>query len=69
MTAPALTPISIRLEELRVAKGWSQAALARRSGVPQPTISRIETGKTNWIEFCNLERRANALGVDAAVLI
>jgi transcriptional regulator with XRE-family HTH domain len=69
MSAPAMTPISIRLEELRNAKGWSQAELARRSGVPQSTISRIEAGKTNSIELSNLERLASALGVNAAVLI
>ena len=29
----------------RKAAGWSQAELARRAGVRQETISRIETGK------------------------
>ena len=37
--------------------------------MPQPTISRIEAGKTNSIELSNLERLAKALGVNAAVLI
>ena len=37
--------------------------------MPQPTISRIEAGKTNPIELSNLERVANALGVNAAVLL
>jgi transcriptional regulator with XRE-family HTH domain len=46
--------------------GWSQAELAPRSGVPQPTISRIEAGSVN---LDNLERLAAALGVNAAVLI
>ena len=64
-----MTPISIRLEELRKARGWSQAELARQSGVPQPTISRNESGDTGSISLTNLERLATALGVNAAVLI
>jgi transcriptional regulator with XRE-family HTH domain len=69
MATLPMTPISIRLEPLRIAKGWSQAELARRSGVPQPTISRIEAGKSRAIDLDNLERLANALGVNAALLI
>jgi transcriptional regulator with XRE-family HTH domain len=64
-----MTAIYLRIEELRNAKGWSQAELARRSGVPQPTISRLEARKSNSIDLVNLERLADALGVNAAVLI
>ncbi len=69
MGTSALTPIQIRVQELRDAKGWSQAELARRSGVPQPTISRIEAGESGSITLANLERLADALGVNAALLI
>ena len=69
MDIHTLSPISIRLEELRQAKDLSQAELARRSGVPQSTISRIEAGETGSITLANLERLADALGVNAAVLI
>jgi transcriptional regulator with XRE-family HTH domain len=69
METALMTPISIRLEQLRTAHGWSQAELARRSGVPQPTISRLEAGKTRTIDLDNLERLANALGVNASALI
>ncbi len=69
MGTSAVAPIYLRLQELREAKGWSQAELARQSGVPQPTISRIEAGKTGSIELANLERLAGALGVNAALLI
>ena len=69
MGTPIVAPIYVRLEELRAAKGWTQAELARRSGVPQPTISRIEARKTGSVELGNLERLADALGVNAAVLI
>ena len=61
-------PVTIRLRELRLAQRLSQAALARASGVPQPTISRIEAG-TGAIDLGVLERLADALGVNAAALI
>lgn len=34
-----------KIRELREARDWSQAELARRSGVAQPTISSIEAGE------------------------
>jgi transcriptional regulator with XRE-family HTH domain len=34
-----------RLQRLRAEHGWSQAEVAERSGVPQPTISKIERGR------------------------
>ena len=68
MLTGVVTPISIRLEGLRNTKGWSQAELARRSGVPQQTISRIEAG-TRRVDLYVLERLARALGVNASVLI
>ena len=64
-----MTPVKLRLEELRNVKGWSQAELARRSGVPQPTISRLESGETQSINFPNLEKLASALGCDPGYLI
>ena len=69
MGTPCMTPIWIRLKELREAKGWSQAELARQSGVPQPTISRIEADETRSVNLDNLERLADALGINAAMLI
>ncbi|TRZ39270.1 XRE family transcriptional regulator (plasmid) [Niallia circulans] len=33
-----------RLRDLRLGKGWTQFKLSEVSGVPQPTISHIETG-------------------------
>jgi transcriptional regulator with XRE-family HTH domain len=61
-------PISIRLRELREGKGMTQVALAERSGIPQATIWRIESG-TQRIDLRVLEALADALGVDAALLI
>ncbi len=64
----SLTPVVIRLRELREAHKLTQMALARLSGVPQPTISRIEKG-SSAIDLGILERLANAMGIDAAMLI
>jgi transcriptional regulator with XRE-family HTH domain len=64
-----MTPVSLRIQELRESKGWSQAELARKSGVPQPTISRLESGKSRALNLKHLEKLARALGVNAAVLV
>lgn len=34
------------LKQARLKRGWSQAALGRRAGLPQAHISAIETGRT-----------------------
>lgn len=64
-----MTPIRIRLRELRESKQLSQAALSDVSGVRKATISDIENEKTSGIDFETLERLATALGVNAVVLI
>ncbi len=64
-----MTPLSIRIQELREVKGWSQAELARRSGVSQSTISRLEAGTTPSIDLNNLEKLASALRCDPGYLI
>lgn len=63
-----MTPITLRVAELREGRGWSQAELARRSGVPQPTISRMEAG-TESVNLRVLEKLASALEVHPAALI
>lgn len=40
-----LTPKQLRAA--RVLVGWSRAMLARKSGVPLPTLDKIEAGKTD----------------------
>lgn len=64
-----MTPVTLRLREVRESKGLSQARLAKLSGVAQPTISRLEAGKLGTINLKHLEKLARALGVNAAVLI
>jgi transcriptional regulator with XRE-family HTH domain len=64
-----MTPISIKVKDLREQRGWSQIELSRRSGVPRITLSRIENGHTKGIDFETLEKLANALEVHPATLI
>ncbi len=63
-----MTPIVLQIQHFRVRKGWSQSELARRSGVSQATISRLEAGKLNALDFRKLERLAEVLGTTAGAL-
>ena len=64
-----MAPLRLRLKEIRESQGLTQVELAARSGVARPTISNIEHGKTSGIDFDVLEKLADALGVNAALLI
>jgi len=64
-----MSPIRLRVEELRKAKNWTQEELARRAGVSRVTVNRIEGEENRRIDYDVLEKLANALGVNAAVLI
>lgn len=64
-----MTPLTLRIKELREAKALSQSELARRAGVRQATLSAIEAGKTRRVDFDVMERLAEALGVDPGFLI
>lgn len=61
--------IQIRLRELRTAAGLTQVQLAERCGMPQSTISRIESGTTSGVDFDTLDRVAAALHVHPSELI
>jgi transcriptional regulator with XRE-family HTH domain len=65
----SVTPIAVRLKELREARGLSQAGLAKLAGVAQSYISRIEAGRLSTINLAHLEKLARALDVNAALLI
>ncbi len=69
MATTAMTPIRLRVREIREAQGLSQAALAEKAGIRPATLSAIETGQTKGIDFDTLERLARALNVPAQVLI
>jgi transcriptional regulator with XRE-family HTH domain len=48
---------------LREAKQWSQAELARRSGLSQPSVHDLEKGNTKMPKYTTLKAIADALGV------
>jgi putative transcriptional regulator len=64
-----MTPVRIRLKEIRESKGLTQVDVAERAGLRRATVSDIENGKTTRIDLETMEKLANALGVDAALLI
>ncbi|HEX5291448.1 MAG TPA: helix-turn-helix transcriptional regulator [Streptosporangiaceae bacterium] len=53
--------LGLQIHDARVAQGISQRVLAEASGIPQPEISRIESGAGNPTES-TLQRLAAALG-------
>jgi len=54
--------LQVRVRQERQRRGWTQRQLSERSGVPQPTISRIEAG-VRKLDLEALERIATAFGV------
>ena len=58
-----MAPLRVRLREVREAAGLSQLALANLAGVRQATISDLETGKSQGIDFATVDALAKALGV------
>ena len=53
----------------RVARGWSQSELARRSGVSQTFISSLEGGRRQGAEVNVAAALARALGVTVDELV
>ena len=56
-----MNPIYVRLRELRDARGWTQAELAKRAEVTRATVSRIEGGKVRSLDLDVFEKLATAL--------
>ncbi len=56
-----------KIRAAREARDWSQADLAKRVGISQPAIKKIEAGDTRHSKF--LPRIAQELGLDIAELI
>ena len=63
-----MSPIGLRLRELRERKGWSQAELGRRAGVHHSVINRAERGVTD-LSLSTLEKLARALKVSPRTLL
>ena len=64
-----MTSLTVHLRPVRLDKGWTQEELARRSGVDQSTISRIENGLTRGVGLGIVERLADALGLNPRSLL
>lgn len=54
--------LGVTLRALRRQADLSQRQLAERSGVPQATIARIESGRTSDPSFRTIERLVEAVG-------
>ncbi len=59
--------IEHKIATLRKRRGLSQAALAKRSGVSQPMIAQIESGKLNNLTLRTLARTAAALDANLRI--
>jgi transcriptional regulator with XRE-family HTH domain len=56
------TDVGRLIRDARIAIGWSQGELARRAGVSQSAISRLERGQPAGLGLGDLERIATSLG-------
>lgn len=65
---PVLQHVSLNVRRLRHAAGFSQTALAQKSGVSRRMLVAIEAGETN-VSLATLDRVAEALGVAFSDLI
>lgn len=64
-----MSPIQLRIQELRIAKGWTQGQLATAAGVTRATVNRLENQRPASIDFAVLEKLAAAFNVDPGYLI
>lgn len=61
-TRTTVERIAAAVVEIRTTLGWSQRELSRRSGVPQSTMSRIETGKQPDVSLLTATHLLEAMG-------
>ena len=64
-----MTPVGLRVRELREAKGLTQEELAAKAEVRRATLSAIENSQTKGVDFDTLDRIARVLGVEPGFLI
>ncbi len=64
-----MTPAYLRLREIREERGLTQVQLFYLSGIPQQTLSRLETGTTRVVDLDMLDLLAKALNVKPKDLI
>ena len=64
-----MSPVVLRVRELREALGLTQAELAQRAGVRRATVNRIENARVTAIDLEVLGRLGDALGVEPGFII
>ena len=64
-----MSPLMLRVRELREALGLTQAELADRAGVRRATVNRIENARVTAIDLEVLEKIADALHVEPGFII
>ena len=64
-----MSPLVLRVRDLREALGLTQAELAERAGVRRATVNRIENAKVTAIDLEVLEKLADALGVEPGFIL
>ena len=65
----AVTPAYLELKQIRLKAGLTQVELAKKSGIPQSTISRLETAYTRAIDFDTLDRLCRVLKCEPGKLL
>lgn len=74
ITASAMTdpeqpdPLALRIRQLRTQAGWSQEALAERTGLSQNAVSKLEKGPNPAPRLSTLRKLADALGLSVEEL-
>lgn len=63
-----MSPVRLRLKELRESRNLTQVELSDLSGVRRAAISELEAGKRQRVDLDILERLAEALDVEPGAL-
>jgi transcriptional regulator with XRE-family HTH domain len=64
-----MSPVRLRLAEVRERCGLTQVALAKAAGVSVSMVSKIESGQRRNVSLDTIELLADALGVSVHELI
>lgn len=67
--AHRMSPLVLRIRELREALGLTQAELAERAGVRRATVNRIENARVSAIDLEVLDKLASALRVEPGFIV